>query len=158
MKTICVKTVLALLLLISLGGTAVAAAEGTPAPLTYTELQALVMANKGKVVIINFFATWCPPCREEIPGLMRIRKSIPEDKLILIGASVDEDMKALQDYMRKTKFNYPIQMAAPDLVRTAGVSSIPHLLIYNAKGEAVANQAGMVPEKDLRDFLKKIME
>ncbi len=138
--------------------TAHAAAPEEPAVLSYAEVQAMVIANKGKVVVVNFFATWCPPCREEIPGLMRIRKSFGEDKLILVGASLDENKKTLAEYMKQTKFNYPIRMAGPDLVRAAGVSSIPHLLIYNGKGEAVANQAGLVSEKDLRDFLKKVME
>ncbi len=151
---------LLLLPLCAAAGAPVAApsAPAVPAELSYTEVKAMVMAGKGKVLIINFFATWCPPCREEIPGLINIRKSIGEDKLVLIGVSVDENPQALAEFMRKTKFNYPIRMAGADLVRAAGVSSIPHLLIYNGKGEAVVNEAGMVSEKDLRSFLKKIME
>ncbi len=161
MKRVTIAAALAIFLLISfcaVSEAAAAPASGAPAPLSYAEVKTLVEANKGKVVLINFFATWCPPCREEIPGLMNIRKSIGEDKLVIIGASVDEDAKALADFMQKTKFNYPIRMAGSDLVRAAGVSSIPHLLIYNGKGEAVANEAGMVSEKDLRAFLVKIMK
>jgi thiol-disulfide isomerase/thioredoxin len=124
----------------------------------YGQMEALVKANKGKVVMINFFATWCPPCREEIPGLINIRKDIGEDKLVLIGASVDEDMAALSAYAEKTQFNYPIKKAGMDLVQAAGVSGIPHMLIFDGAGEVIGNAAGLVPEKDLREFLQKHME
>ena len=45
----------------------------------------IVKANKGKLVFINFFATWCPPCREEIPELISIRKAYPADKVVIVG-------------------------------------------------------------------------
>ena len=125
---------------------------------TFGQLQELLAASKGKVVMINFWATWCPPCREEIPGLMNIRNSFGEDKLVLIGASVDEDTDALRAYVEKTRFNYPIKLAAGDLVNAAGVSGIPHMLIFDRQGEVIGNAAGYVPEDALRAFLKKHME
>jgi thiol-disulfide isomerase/thioredoxin len=118
----------------------------------------LVKASKGKIVMINFFATWCPPCREEIPGLIRIRGDIGEDRLVLIGISVDEDDEALRAYAAKTQFNYPVKKAGQDLVRAVGVSGIPHMLVFNGQGEVVGNAAGLVPEKDLREFLQSHME
>ncbi len=127
-------------------------------PLNFDQVQELVAVSKGKVVMINFWATWCPPCREEIPSLMRIRKSYGEDKLILIGASVDHDMGELRDYVKKTRFNYPIRLAAGDLVNAAGVSGIPHMLVFDREGEVIANAPGYVPEDALREFLKKHME
>jgi len=126
--------------------------------LDLAQVKEIVAANKGKVVMINFWAVWCPPCREEIPGLINIRKSFPEDKLVLIGASLDEDMGALRDYVKKTRFNYPIRLASRDLASAAGVSSIPHMLIFDSKGEVIGNAPGYVPEDALRDFLKKQME
>ncbi len=123
-----------------------------------SQLEEVLKANKGKVVMINFFATWCPPCREEIPSLIRIRKDIGDDKLVLIGASVDEDDSALRAYTAKTRFNYPVKKAGIDLVRAAGVSGIPHMLVFDGKGEVVGNASGLVPEKDLRDFLQSHME
>ena len=126
--------------------------------LSYPDVQSLVAASKGKVVMINFFATWCPPCREEIPGLMRIRASYGEDKLVLIGASLDEDEDALRQYLTEMKLNYPVKKSGMDLAGAAGVSGIPHLLIFDGEGEVAANQPGYVPESDLRAFLQKIME
>ena len=136
-------------------GTAGAAGLET---MTYPDLQKLVAESKGKVVVINFFASWCPPCREEVPGLINIRKSYGEDKLVLIGASVDEDEQALKKYMGEAEFNYPIMRSGADLTRAAGVRGIPHMLIFDAKGELAANEAGFVREDTLRRFLEKNME
>ena len=126
--------------------------------LSLSALQPLLATNKGKVVVINFFATWCPPCREEIPGLINIRQSFSRDKVLLIGASLDEDEDALYTYMEATKFPYPIMKAGFDLLGAAGVQGIPHLLIFDAKGEVAANQGGLVSEADLRAFLERVLE
>lgn len=138
----------------------------TPAPakaadfeeLTFSQLETLVKVNKGKIVMINFFATWCPPCREEVPSLIRIREHYGKDRLLLIGASMDEDNDALKKYMAKAKINYPVKKAARDLVQAAGVGGIPHMLVFDGKGEVIGNAAGLVPEKDLRDFIDSHME
>lgn len=126
--------------------------------MTYADLQALLKASKGKVVMINFFASWCPPCREEIPGLMNIRKGYSADKLVLIGLSVDENAADLETYMNKTQFNYPVKKAGRDLVAAAGVKGIPHMLVFDPKGEVAGNEAGFIPEEALRVFLDKLLE
>ena len=125
---------------------------------TLADLEKLLDTNKGKVVMVNFFASWCPPCREEIPGLMRIRKDIAGEKLILIGLSLDTDEATLRAYMAKTKFNYPVSRAGMDLIRSAGVRSIPHMLIFDAKGNLVVNQPGYMAERNLRAFIDGILE
>jgi thiol-disulfide isomerase/thioredoxin len=126
--------------------------------LTYPGLQKILAENKGKVVVINFFASWCQPCLEKIPGLINIRKSFSKDKLLLIGASLDEDDKALDVFMEKTKFNYPVKKSGQDLAQAAGVRGIPHLLVFDPKGEVAANEGGFVPEEPLRKFLQETME
>lgn len=127
-------------------------------PLTLGQVEDLVEANKGKIIMINFWATWCPPCREEIPGLINIRKSYGEDKLLLIGVSVDEDNKALRQFVAKSKINYPVRKAAQDLVQAAGVSGIPHMLVFDRRGEVIGNAAGLISEQDLRTFIDSHLE
>src|SRR5256885_5346260 len=70
---------------------------------------------KGKVVILNFWATWCPPCREEIPELVRLQAQY-KDKLQIIGASEDEDgPQKVQQFVQRFGMNYPIVMATKEL-------------------------------------------
>lgn len=147
----------AALLVLALCAGAVAVEK--PLPIySVTDVQKLVADNKGKVVVFNFFASWCPPCKEEIPGLIRIRKALSGDKLVLIGVSIDKSEKDLRDYMAKAKFNYPVVKSGPDLAPGAGVRGVPHLLIFNPKGDVVVNQSGYVAESDLRTYLESIME
>lgn len=141
-----------------LAGTSVPAVAASFEELTFDQVETLVKANKGKIVMINFFATWCPPCREEIPSLIRIRESYGKDKLLLLGASVDEDNAALEKYVAKAKINYPVKKASPDLTQAVGVSGIPHMLVFDGKGEVVGNASGLVPEKILREFINSHME
>ncbi len=155
-KKISFALILAFLLLT--GGLPASAADKGVATLNYDQVQELLKENKGKIVMINFFATWCPPCVKEIPSLIKIRKSYGEDKLLLIGASVDEDAGALRAFMAKTKFNYPIRKAAPDLVYAASVEGIPHMLVFDGKGEVILNAAGLVPEEALREFINTHLE
>lgn len=121
------------------------------------QLTSLVAQHKGKVVVINFFASWCPPCREEIPGLLRLNKAYKSDKVVFLGVSVDEDKNALQRFVSQVGFTYPIYRAKDDISYKYGISSIPHNTVYDQTGKLVANQAGFVEEADLKTFLDSLL-
>lgn len=158
MKKYLTAAVLALGVILALGLGAAAKDSKTFETLSYDDVKTIVAESKGKVVMINFFATWCPPCREEIPGLMRIREHYGPDKLVLIGASLDEDEKALREYVAKMKINYPVKKAGLDLAQAASVRSIPHMLAFAPDGTVAGNQPGFLPEKVLREFIDKLLE
>ncbi len=121
------------------------------------DLQSEVEKHKGKVVVVNFFATWCPPCREEIPGLVSVASKRNED-VVVLGISVDESRKPLPAFMEKFKINYPVYMSALELAQRFKVRSIPHNIVYDTKGKVVANAAGTVTEKELDDFIDVLLE
>ena len=154
----CVAVVFVMLCLLAGTASSVVAKAKPFETLSYENIEELLKGNRGKIVMINFFASWCPPCREEVPSLIQLRKEFREDELLLIGASLDESEKDLLAYMAKTPFNYPIKKAGQDLVYAAGVSGIPHMLAFDGKGEVILNQAGLIPENKLRNFLKAQME
>ena len=82
------------------------------APFTVTDLdgKTISMADlKGKVVLVNFWATWCPPCRAEIPDLVRLQEKY-RDKLVVLGISEDEDAspQEVKAFGAEQKMNYPI--------------------------------------------------
>ncbi|MBI3047907.1 MAG: TlpA family protein disulfide reductase [Acidobacteria bacterium] len=88
------------------------AAAGTPAKLTFT-LQDMngvdvnLQSFKGKVILLNFWATWCAPCRVEIPYLIELQKQYADD-LVVLGVSVDDTAEKLKPYAQEMQINYPL--------------------------------------------------
>jgi peroxiredoxin len=93
---------------------------------------------KGKVVILNFWATWCPPCRKEIPDLQKLHNEFKGRGLVVLGIA-DDDFATLKKFATEQKVNYPL---LPDLDRKAHlafrIEGIPASLIYNRSGKLVA--------------------
>lgn len=83
---------------------------------------------KGKVVILEFWATWCPPCKATIPGLISLQKKYADKGLVVLGVSVDEgdDLRTkLSTFSKEHKINYPVLLGSENVSRTYGVMSIP---------------------------------
>ncbi|MDR2125036.1 MAG: redoxin family protein [Desulfovibrio sp.] len=118
----------------------------------------LIAAEKGKVVVVNIFASWCPPCREEIPGLINLRKDFSSDKVAFIGVSVDKEPKALHTYMGEMHINYPVLLAAGDFLQRTGVTAVPQLLVYDHKGDLQIKHRGLVQEGVLRSALNRLLK
>lgn len=142
--------------LITAGG-AFAASSGSVPEIDAGGLLKRIADESGKVVIVNVFASWCPPCREEIPGLIKIRRAFSEKDVVILGISVDREPKALANYMKELKITYPVMLAKGDFVERVGVTAVPQLLIYNKKGELVVNHRGLVDEADLSKAIKEIL-
>lgn len=111
-----------------------------------------------KVVVINFWATWCKPCQMEIPDLIKLRSKMSESQVLILGISVDQDPGEYFRYVKQTPFNYPVFLAGNDVPSLFGVSTIPKLVIFNRKGEQVVNHVGYVPADELAEALRKIMD
>jgi thiol-disulfide isomerase/thioredoxin len=110
---------------------------------------------KGKVVILNFWATWCPPCREEIPELVQLQAKY-KDKLLIVGASEDDDgpQKVLQ-FAQRYGMNYPIVMATRELIDNyGGVPALPTSFIIDPQGRVMMKHTGLydyeVYEREVR--------
>jgi thiol-disulfide isomerase/thioredoxin len=99
---------------------------------------------KGKVVLLNFWATWCGPCRAEISGLIRIQEAY-KDRLQIIGMDVDDnDAERLRAFVKEKGINYPVAMT-PVPVRLAygGISALPTLFVINLEGKMVQKHVGL---------------
>jgi len=113
----------------------------------------------GKVLLVTFFATWCPPCIQEIPTLIKLQDSFQAEGFSVIGLSVDEDGVApVKRLIDKTGINYPVLMADNKVARGfGGVSGIPVTFLVNHKGELVKKYLGYVEHSVLNDEIKKMI-
>ena len=115
---------------------------------------------KGKIVIIDFWATWCPPCRRGIPDLVDIQKKYAE-KVVIIGISLDTETKPdVVPFMKQFGINYPIVYGNMEVVQAYGnVQSIPTSFIVDQKGQIVDMHIGLVSKaayvNKIEELLKK---
>ena len=100
---------------------------------------------RGKVTIVNFWATWCPPCRAEIPDLIALQEKY-RDQLQIIGISEDEDGPAVvRKYAAEHRMNYPIAMTSPELEKLfPGIAALPTSFIIDREGRLVQKHVGML--------------
>jgi thiol-disulfide isomerase/thioredoxin len=103
-----------------------------------------IEAYKGKVVLLNFWATWCGPCRAEIPSLIQLQ-SVYQDHLQIIGMDVDDDDEnELRSFVKQQAINYPVALT-PMQVRMAygGIAALPTLFVINPQGKVVQKHVGL---------------
>jgi thiol-disulfide isomerase/thioredoxin len=105
-------------------------------------------ALRGKVVIVNFWATWCPPCRAEIPDLVALQEKY-RDRLVVIGVSEDEaPPEIVKKFAVQHKVNYPIVMKTPELGKMfPGVSALPTSFILDRESRIVQKHVGMLTSR-----------
>ena len=97
-------------------------------------------ALRGKYVLLDFWATWCPPCLAEIPHVKEIRKNYPAEKLTIIGISWDNDSKKLAAFVKAKQMNWlHIYGKASDIIQLYGITAIPQLVLINKDGKMVYN-------------------
>ncbi len=99
---------------------------------------------KGKVVLLNFWATWCGPCRAEIPSLIRMQEAY-KDRLQIIGMDVDDDdPDLLRVFVKKQGINYPIAMTSvPIRLAYGGIAALPTMFVINQDGKVVQKHVGL---------------
>lgn len=114
---------------------------------------------RGKVVLIEFWATWCPPCRESIPAMNEIYKRYNEKGLVILGISVDKGQNVVEDlraFVREYSILYPVLIDSKNVNNLYGVYSIPTTFLIDKEGKVVLKNIGFSPE--LEDKLSKEIE
>lgn len=114
---------------------------------------------KGKVVLLNFFATWCPPCREEIPELVGIYHQNKKKGLVVLGISLDMDKApfVLKSFIKQMKIPYPILIGTQEVAENYQISGVPTTLIINKEGKIQRRFDGLVPPDHLENALKGLL-
>ena len=114
---------------------------------------------RGKVILVDFWATWCPPCQEMIPVLSKLHKKYSDKGLVILGVSLDRDgLEALGTYVHENMIPYKVVMGDTRIGNAfGGVSSIPTLYIVDRDGRLVRKLTGYHSYGQLEEQVKKYL-
>lgn len=114
---------------------------------------------KNKVLLVSFFATWCPPCKEEAPILVRLQNELSADGFSVIALSVDQGSTSkVVSFVKKNQINYPVLIAeSKTAVDFGGVYGIPVAFLVNKSGNVVRKYTGLVGYKALNKDIRSLL-
>ena len=115
---------------------------------------------KGKVVILDFWATWCPPCRAEIPGFVAIQKKYADKGFTVIGVSLDKQgVSVVKPFTRQLGMNYPVVMGNPKTVDDyGGITTIPTTFVIDRQGNVVTAYEGFTDQATFESVIAPLLE
>jgi len=136
--------------------------QGKPAPnfaFRYPDGKTIALADfKGHPVIVNFWATWCPPCRREMPGLVKAYETYKDDGLMIIEVDVGEPPETVAPFVEEHKMTMPVALdMRQEITRLYRTDSFPTSFFIDKDGVIQVRWVGYLPEDQLELNLKKIM-
>jgi peroxiredoxin len=122
----------------------------------FADKQLKLSDHRGKLVLLNFWATWCPPCREEMPLFSKWQRELQGKGLQVIGVSMDDDAASAKEFVTEYPVTYPVVMGDVKLAETfGGVLGLPLSYLIDGQGRVVARYQG---EADLARMEAKFRE
>ena len=115
--------------------------------------------RRGKVVVVNFWATWCPPCRQETPGLVRLYRDYRARGVEVVGITMDDDpRKAVPPFLREYGIPYPVLVPDSSFGLANDIDSLPTTLLIDRQGRVAKVFVGAVGESDVADELDLLLK
>ena len=116
---------------------------------------------QGSVLVVNFWATWCPPCLKEIPEFIRMQEKLGHRGLQFVGIAADQPEK-VREFAAKYKINYPVLLAEMDIIEIASragnkAGGLPFTVIIDREGKWVRSESGALEEQRLGELLEPLL-
>jgi peroxiredoxin len=113
----------------------------------------------GKVVLLNFWATWCPPCKEEMPWFVDLQQRYGAQGLQVIGVAMDDsDQKTIESFAKRLGVNYPVLLGKESIAQAYGdVQFLPDTFYIGRDGKIVLHVQGLVNRKEIEEHVKKAL-
>jgi len=111
---------------------------------------------RGKWVLVNFWATWCPPCLAEVPELVALHNAHKDKDLVVIGIAMDSTPESVTDFARSRKISYPLVLGTEKSAAQIGaVEVLPTSFLYGPDGKLMTSQVGELTRASVEAFLRK---
>lgn len=113
---------------------------------------------KGKVVLLDFWATWCGPCRIEIPGFIKLQERYRDQGLVILGVYIDDNAESVRDFYREFKMNYAVAAGDQRLVELyGGILGLPTTFLIGRDGRIYSKHAGATDVSVFEDEIKELL-
>lgn len=114
---------------------------------------------KGKVVLVNFWATWCEGCQVEIPWFVEFQKRYGGDGLVVIGLSMDDDgWKSVRPWIKEKNVNYSIAISEPEVAKQYGLQTMPLTVLIDRQGKIAATHSGIVNKAETESNISALLK
>ncbi|MEI7640380.1 MAG: TlpA disulfide reductase family protein [bacterium] len=109
---------------------------------------------RGKIVILDFWATWCPPCKAEIPAFVKLQDKYRNDGLVILGVALDDETR-VKNFYKQNNMNYPVVLGNREVANQyGGIQGIPTTFVIDKKGNKAREYVGYRPDTVFEeDFL-----
>lgn len=135
------------------GGKAMKVGDPLPDLKTFGLTGTLPADLNGKVILLDFWASWCGPCKESFPVMEDLHKKYGEKGLVILAVNVDEDAGAMQDFLKAHPVTFPIvHDATKQLVGTANISSMPTSFVFGTDGKVVSIHKGFHGKDTVKQY------
>ena len=114
--------------------------------------------HRGQVVLVNYWATWCGPCRAEMPGLSRLARELGPQGLAVVGVSIDKGSRdRVREFVDEMKVPYPVAFPSPLSQVDMGLEGVPTTILVDRQGRVAKSYLGAVREADFRADVETLL-